>query len=307
MTGKWVGAYYPNEMINGQRSKAILCLLFDKIVCHFPVADMACGGGHGMSEVFCDSPLVEEGVIEIKEEILLPEIEPKSTPRDYWGNEEDFNKFVNLQITAMALNICDQCTTVPVTDDPKCPVPISAANEVKFLRFANLQAATLAIKSLDILIPAIADISDEDILQARDKLREQLIPFRYSMLSLAPLVRDGIQSDVSLEAIYKEAAYIAETKVAPALNELQRRLSKEKGQFWRKLIFKGGKVVPKFILNWMTKDALSATIASLADVKNLASEVIEHKALLNSFKNQGGLGFLLSVADYPKFKSKHEK
>lgn len=303
---KWIGAYYPDAEVKDQRSKAILCLLFDKIICHFPIADMACGGGDGMSAPLCDNPLVEEGVIEIKEEILLPGIEPKSTPENYWGNDEDFNKFVDLQTTAMALNACDQYNAVPVTDNPNCPVPISSAKEVNFLRFTNLQAAALAMKSLDIVIPSIADITDEDILKARDELCEQLIPFRYSMLSLAPVVRDGIQSNTSLEEIFKEATYIAETKVAPALYELQRRLTMEKGQFWRKLIFKGSKVIPKFILNWTTKDALSAAIASLTGATNLASEVIEHKALLNSFKNQGGLGFLLSVADYPKFKSKHE-
>ena len=236
----------------------------------------------------------------------MPEIEPKSTPENYWGNDEDFNKFVDLQTTAMALNACDQDNTVPVTDNPNFPMPISATKEVKFLRFANLQAAALSIKSLDIVIPAIADINDEDILKARDKLREQLIPFRYSMLSLAPLVRDGIQSNASLEEIFEEATFITKTKVAPALYELQRRLSRERGQFWRKVIFKGSKVIPRFILNWTTKDALSAAIASLTDATNLASEVIEHKALLNSFKSQGGLGYLLSVAEYPNFKIKRE-
>lgn len=299
---QWIGAYYPDTEITDQRSKAILCLLFDKIICHLPIADMACGGGAGMSEILCDNPLVEEGVIEIKEEFLLSEIEPKSTPENYWGNQEDFNKFVDLQTTAMALNACDQDNAVPVTDNSNFPMPISATKEVKFLRFANLQAVALAIKSLDIVIPAIADVNDEDILKARDKLSAQLIPFRYSMLSLAPLVREGIQSDASLEEIFKEARYISETKVAPTLYELQRRLTMEKGQFWRRLIFKGSKVVPKFILNWTTKDALSAAIASITDASSLASEIMQHKALLNSFKSQGGLGFLLAVADYPKFK-----
>lgn len=50
----WKAAYYPKEMIENQRTKTILCLLFDKIVCHFPVSDMACGGGKGISDFFSD-------------------------------------------------------------------------------------------------------------------------------------------------------------------------------------------------------------------------------------------------------------
>lgn len=303
---QWIGAYYPREMIEQQHSKAILCLLFDKIICHFPVSDMACGGGHGWSEFYCDSPLVEEGVIELREQ-TLGEVTSENIPSEYWDNIKDFDESIDLEITAMALDACDKSNAVPVTDNPNYKVPISPTEVGKFLRHANLQAANLAIKSLGIVIPAIANINDEDILKARYELHEQLIPFRYSMLSLAPVVRDGIQSDASLEEIFKEASYITETKVAPTLYELQKRLSKEKGQFWRKLIFKGSKVVPKFILNWTTKDALSAAISSITDATSLAAEVIEHKALLDSFKSQGGLGFLLSVADYPKFQEKHEK
>lgn len=60
---KWTTAYYPFDMISNQRSKTIMCLLFDKIICHFPAASMACGGGHGMShDLYGNSPLVDAGV-----------------------------------------------------------------------------------------------------------------------------------------------------------------------------------------------------------------------------------------------------
>jgi hypothetical protein len=301
LNNKWIGAYYPREIIENQRSKAILCLLFDKIICHFPVSDMACGGGHGMSADFTKGPLYEEGVIEIIEQTLL-NVTSAHIPSEYWDTVEDLNDSRDLEVTEMALEACDKYNAVPITDNPNYSIPIASKEVSSFLRYANLQAAALAIKSLDIVIPAIANINDEDILEAREKLNEQLIPFRYSMLSLAPLVRDRIQSNTSLEEVFQEATYIVSTKVAPTLYELQRRITMERGKFWRKIIIKGGEIIPKIILNWTTKDALSAAISSIKDATSLASEVLEQKELLNSFKNQGGLGFLLSVADYPKFK-----
>lgn len=301
---QWIGAYYPAEIISKPRSRAIFCLLFDKIVCHFPVADMACGGGHGISEAHGDDPLVEAGVLELKEELLLPEVEARFSVGHYWGTEEEFNQFIQLQITSMALNTCANTGAVPITDNSGWLVPALFTKKIDILRFAHFQAAALAVKSLEIAIPPIAEIPDSDILKARNELSEQLVPFRRSMLTLAPIVRDGIESGASLADIYKEANYIVETNVAPALHELQNRLLKEKGRFWRKLILKGSKVIPKFILNWTTKGALLATINSLGDVKDLALEVIDRETLLTSLKTQGGLGYLLAVADYPSFKSK---
>ncbi len=301
---QWIGAYYPSEIIAKPRSKAILCLLFDKVVCHFPVADMACGGGHGISDFFADDTLVEAGVLELREELLLPEVEVNPSSGEYWGTEEEFNRFVNMQITAMALNTCACSGAVPVTDNPEWVIPASLIGKIDFLRFAKLQAVVLAIQSLDIAIPAIAEISDEDILKARDQLSEQLAPFRRSMLALAPMVREGIQSGASLPDMHKEARYIVETNVAPALHELQDRLAKEKGRFWRKLILKGSTVIPKFVLNWTTKGALLAAIDSLGDAKDLALEVMGREALLSSLKSEGGLGYLLSVREHPSFKSR---
>ena len=102
---QWVGVYYPHEMMASSRSRAITCLLFDRIVLHFPVADMACGGGHGWSEdVLGDSQLVKAGILEAREEILLPDVEVDFSPGHFWGTPDEFNEFVQLQITSMAFS-----------------------------------------------------------------------------------------------------------------------------------------------------------------------------------------------------------
>ena len=75
----WKAAYYPKEIIENQRTKTILCLLFDKIVCHFPVQEPpTCGGCSGISDFFSDDPLVKAGILELEEEYLLSGIEEKN-------------------------------------------------------------------------------------------------------------------------------------------------------------------------------------------------------------------------------------
>ena len=294
---EWVGVYYPTEGIDEPRTKALLCLIFDKVICHFTSTGMACGGSSGAIDFFSDDPLVDAEVIELREELLLSEIEPKSTPDSYWGKGEDFEKFVELQVTAMALQACSDSNVVPVTDKVNAPIPVQLVNKIDPHRFAKLQAASLAIQSLDIVIPLNTEITGEDILEVRYKLRDQLIPFRRAMLSLAPTVRQGISSDSSIEVVSNEAKYVVETRIIPALYDLQDRLSKETGQFWRRMVLKSGMLVPKMILNWMTKDTLSGAISSIESAKEVIFDVFDRKTLLNSLKIHGGLGYLLKVED----------
>ena len=60
----------------------------------------------GISEFFGDDPLVGAGVLELREEILLPDVEVKFPPGHFWGTEGESDHFVQLQPTAMALNTC---------------------------------------------------------------------------------------------------------------------------------------------------------------------------------------------------------
>lgn len=302
---RWTAAYYPVETISSPRSRTIMCLLFDKVICHFPISPMACGGGDGMSlELFGDDILVEAGILELREEVLFPEVEVDFSPGYSWGTDEEFDKYVRLQVTAMTMDVCSSSNVVPVTDDPAWPVPASMLANLDLLRFSHLQASALAMKSLEIALPPIVDVPDADILKAREELREQLIPFRRAVLALSPAVRSGIESEATLLDIHREAKYVVDTQVAPALGALQDRLAKEKGKFWRILLLKGSAVVPQFILNWTTKGALSAAVNAIGSAKDLTLDLIDHENLVASLKNQGGLGYLLAVTDHPSFKSK---
>jgi hypothetical protein len=302
---QWTAAYYPYPVVENQHSKTIICLLFDKLVCHFPVADMACGGGHGMSDdLYGDSPLVESGVIEVREEILLDEVPCDFTPGYYWGTPEENALYRRLQITNMTINECMNNGSIPITDMAETPIPATILTQLDLNRFAKLQASALAIQSLRIALPAFKEISDNEIMEAREKLKGQLQSFRNAMLTLSPAVRQGVASNEPLAEIQKEAKYIVETRVLPALVELKRKLELEKGKFWRRIVLQGSSIAPNFLINWMTSNALSAAIKAVDSSKEIALSLIQREETLELYKAQGGIGYLLEIVDHPLFKNK---
>jgi len=121
------------------------------------------------------------------------------------------------------------------------------------------------------------------------------------MLALSPLVRDGIENDFSLQEIHKEAKYIAESRIEPALYELRKKLELEKGRFWRRIVLQGSSIMPSLLFNWVTKGALTAAIRAVETTKNVALDSIMREEQLENFMSEGGLGYLLDIADHPIF------
>lgn len=287
----WTAVYYPKEAIENQHSKAILCLLFDKVICHIPFVPMPCGYGQFMRDYSTDNGiLADEDVIEYCQTESVIENEDDI-------DSQGIDSYVDLQITTMALERCKEDAAVPVTDKPSIKIPASIIEEIDILRNAKLQATVIAVSSVEMVLPPINELSEEDILIAREKLSDQLIPFRRNMLKLSPLLRNMINENSTVKDIYAEARYLTETSIMPALSELRERIEKEKGVFWRKLLMRSGKILPKFILNWSQKNLISAAIDSLGDLTDIGISSIDRQSFIDNLKKEGGLGFLLSLEE----------
>lgn len=202
----------------------------------------------------------------------------------------------------MALQKCNQESLVPVTDNPNFQIPAFVLTKNEILSNAKLQAASIAISSINVVLPPIGEIDDEDILRLRDDLSDELVPFRRSMLKIAPLIRQYIDEGVSIKEVYDEAKYLTETTIISTLGEVRDRIEKERGLFWRKLLLKSGAILPKFIINWTQKDIISAVVDSLGNLSELASLGIDRQLLINNVIHEGGMGFLLSLEKYPKIR-----
>lgn len=230
----WTAVYYPKEIFNSPRAKTVLCLLFDKVIFNCPVSGMACGGGSALDDHYYGELLIEEGIIEVREEFLICDI----------GDEfydTDINQYVDIQITAMALENCAKEFVIPITDDAKFKIPAFIIDEINKLteidelthiqRNAKMQAAAIALSSIEMGLPPFRNLKDEEIIIAREKLSDELIAFRRSMLKLSPLIRSMINENATVRDIYAEARYLTETSIMPALSELRERIEKERGFF----------------------------------------------------------------------------
>ena len=302
MRREWIAAYYPADVFDDQRLKTVLCLLYDKVVIHFPVSGMACGGGHGISEAFSDDPLVEEGILDLKEEVLIEDIEGDFTPGHPLGSYEELRRYYELNVTGMALRYCQDECAVPVTDQADTPIPISVLGTLDLEYAARMQASALAIESVSLVLPPFAALNSHEILEAREALKDELGAFRDGMLGLAPEVRSGIGVNAPVAKIYKEAKYIAETNVLPRVAELRRRLALERGTFWRKLVHRISGHCSSIALKWISGAALSAAIDGVRIGGDIVAQGIDYDALVGTLVSNGGLGYLVSLDE--RFKSR---
>lgn len=301
---QWIAAYYPSELFKDDRAKTLASLLFDKIICHFPIAHTGCGGGVGISDFYSDDLLIQEGVIELREEFFVPEVDVKFTPGHAWGTEDEFNRYLELNITAMALECCKADGAVPVTDVRDAPIPAFALERLNISRASRLQASAVALQSLDLALPPFSPLSSEEILAARLKLRDELQAFRAGMLLMAPRIRTAVSDDASVADIYEEARYLADTAVMPALADLRQRLKVERGPFGRRLLQKSASRLPSIALKWTTKGTIASAIDAIGAGSSIALEQIERERLMESLRYSGGIGFLLSVSQLPAVRKK---
>lgn len=296
MNGEWVAAYYPSDILDDQRIKTLFCLLYDRVVLHFPIAHMGCGGGAGVSGIYSDDPLVTEGVLDLREDFLLDDIEGDFSLGHPWGTPEEFEKYHNLNVAGLALKCCEQEGAVPATSRPDAPIPISLISQLNFDRAVDIQASALAIQSLDLVLPQFGTLESSDILKARDYLKDQLGPFRSAMYSLAPKVRSALDSGASLNEVILEAKYISQTDIIPRLDDLKRKLEKERGLFWRKLLMKVAGHAPSILLNWVSSSTIAALIETASLAGDIGSLAIENEQLKSHLLQGGGLGYLLSAS-----------
>lgn len=290
---KWSAVYYPDPFIEDRRTLTTMSLLFDQIICHSVCSDMACGGGSGMmGDMWHDDggELVDAGVVLLDEQVLDPNI-------GFQYYESDFDTFYLMQVTAVVVNTVREKRAIPVASQSAWPIPAAVLAAPDFASDAQGQAVALATECLSLVLPRFAALSNEDILEAREKLAEHLVPFRSSMLQLAPALRSALDARAGADEVRAEARYIVETTVAPVVLEIERRIERENSRFWRRLLMKGGSILPKLVINWATKGGIAAAVESIATCSALAVEGINQEAFLDSLMQDGAIGYLLAVSE----------
>lgn len=160
-------------------------------------------------------------------------------------------------------------------------------------------ASLLAMKSVELVLPAMKKAEPEIILEARDRLKDQLPLFWASMLKLSTKLKTAINQDMKPNDIFFEAQEIVDTTVLPALVELNEKINKERKNWFYKILNPMCNGVKMLIGNpKLTTENLMIT--GLTTGMNITSNFVEQEYEIQKIKREAGLTFLLRLDELLK-------
>ena len=101
---------------------------------------------------------------------------------------------------------------------------------------ASHAAATLALKSIAMVLPATQKADPETILEAREKLRDHLPSFWSAMLKLSVELQSRLDNKLDPKILQRECDNAVSTIVRPALIDLVDKMEKERKLWFHKIL-----------------------------------------------------------------------
>ena len=211
--------------------------------------------------VFYESHLLAAGATKIMEKLLggklttdeLLEFISGETPeikatRKFNEEYPNIQSDIVFKAASSSLKLAKDNDWILIGDDPDVPIPVFSKKE----KTVKLLTSILAEECIKVAMPQCVSMTPDEILEARAKLKDQLIPFRMTMQKLSSRLKQSVQDNVAYDDIKREAQFIAESEVEPAIFELKRRIEKEKNKFWIKVFGKTMSWIPFIAKSFLT-------------------------------------------------------
>jgi hypothetical protein len=178
-----------------------------------------------------------------------------------------------------------------INDNPTIPI-LGLPTDVR----ANARALStvLALQAVQLVLPALPDLSFEQIAELRAETRDEVKPFRRAMLRLSKELNAAIQSEATAADIQREARFLIETTVMPDLIELRERLSKPQRP-WHRRAIDLAKSIPELVGSYAMFPTSLATAKLLATLGVALADVRDDQLAMAS--KRGGLHYLLRIQD----------
>jgi hypothetical protein len=194
-----------------------------------------------------------------------------------------------LKVAPTALFLSKKHDWVLIGDNPEMPIPIFSEK----LNTVRELTSILAEECIRIVLPQCEGLNAEDILSARDKLKDLLVPFRMTMQKMSGTLRCGIKNKINIEEVKAEAQFMAQSSIEPALFEMRQKIEKEKNKLWLRISGSVASWIPFVAKAFLapTPDQIYNTMVKVyGDVGKIADAVNEV-----SISREPGLSFLLGV------------
>ena len=138
------------------------------------------------------------------------------------------------RIVPTASQIAKDKELILVSDNSDIPVPVLSAD----IKSVKQLTSILAEECVNIHLPRCNQVSPEEILEMRESLKDLLVPFRMSLQKLSKDLRTAIEADADMNDIHREARFIAESQVEPAVFELKKKIEQANSKTFNKVFGK---------------------------------------------------------------------
>ncbi|MQY55979.1 MAG: hypothetical protein GH152_01930 [Dehalococcoidia bacterium] len=120
-------------------------------------------------------------------------------------------------------------------------LPLVSDSEEDLLRWdraKDLLTTALLLTAIPARVPTISEVTADEILEAREKLRDLLPPFRSSILKAAWEIAKASR-ETSQKEVMGLAQLYYETNIVPSIFEIESKIKSESKKLFRKLIEQG--------------------------------------------------------------------
>lgn len=159
---------------------------------------------------------------------------------------------------------------------------------------AKQLAVLLAMKSVEMILPCTKAASPEDILEARNKLKDHLPPFWSAMLKLSSRLKECIKKCSTTDELIKEGQDLIDTTVRPALIDLNNKLEKERKKWFYRILSHLNKGLGLSLSNPPITQQQLITNALIMGT-DVIKDTARNMQTIESLKNEAGLTFLLEL------------
>jgi hypothetical protein len=181
---------------------------------------------------------------------------------------------------------------VLVNDDPNLPMPGIGGADLK--ANAKQLATMMALESVNFVLPNIRPLSLPELAAFRAETKDLVQPFRRAMLRLSKDLNAAILSDASLSDVKREARFIAETTVAPELEQLKAELARPIQPWYRRLVDLAT-ATPEIIGAFATMPTSLAIAKALAKATKILADIRDSQLEHEGIGKRGGFHYLLRM------------
>lgn len=178
-----------------------------------------------------------------------------------------------------------------INDNPTLPV-MGLPSDVK--SNAKALSTILALDAIQLALPALPNLSFENIAELRAETRDDVRPFRRAMLRLSKELDAAIRADASTIEIQRAARFMVETTVMPELQELSETLAAPQRPWFRRAMDVATSV-PEIVANFATLPTAMASAKLLAALGSVLVDVRDDQLTAQKAAKRGGFQYLLRV------------